>query len=109
MANMFRAETRRGQPALIAALLLFGCGEVSFKNTPQQELALGRWDACESRVSGVQLNRVSLDGRILFWFDGPGERQSMLDCLRLAAKDGPGLPEPIADPRPGGGGGGGGM
>jgi hypothetical protein len=92
---------------LIAALLLWGCG-VSFKNTPEQELALGRWDGCESQVEGVQLNRVALDGRISFWFDGPGSQQSMLTCLRLASKGGPSLPEPIADPRPGGGGGGGG-
>jgi len=107
-ARSFRIGVRRCQAVLIAATLLSSCG-VAFKNTPEQDLALGRWDACESGVEGVQLNRVALDGRISFWFDGPGARQSMLNCLRLAAKDGASLPEPVADPRPGGGGGGGGM
>jgi hypothetical protein len=43
---------------------------------------------------------VQPDGRIVFWYFGPGDRQDMLECLGRAAKTGPALPEPIADSLP---------
>ena len=88
------------------SLLLAGCA--SFQNTPAQDLAWSRWTACRAQVTGTELITVQLDGRISFWYSGPGQRQPMLECLQQAAKDGPSLPEAVAEPRPGGGGGGGG-
>lgn len=93
---------------LTAAVWLLASGCASLGNTPEQELAWSRWTACQSRVSGTELNSVQVDGRISFWFDTGGDRQGALDCLRQVAKEGPALPEPLAQPFPGGSGGAGG-
>ena len=105
--NQWRAVTALTVISTVLSLVLAGCA--SFQNTPAQDLAWSRWTVCRAEVTGTELNRVQLDGRISFWYNGPAQRQPMLECLRQAAKDGPSLPEPIADPRPGRGGGGGGM
>lgn len=89
-------------PTVAVALLLSGCA--SLKNTPEQDLALSRWSACQTRFSATYLNRVQLDGRISFWYTGASDRERMLECLRQAGKDGPSLPEAVAEPRPGAGG-----
>ena len=95
--------------ALTAAVWLLAAGGcASLGNTPEQELAWSRWGACHSRASGTELNTVQVDGRISFWYDTGGDRQGALDCLRQVAKDGPVLPEPFAEPLPGGSGGAGG-
>ena len=97
-------------PLLITTgvLLVLTGGCASLANTPAQDLAWSRWAACRARVSGAEVNRIQSDGRIAFWASGPSDAQAMLECLRRAAMDGPVLPEPIFDLRPGGGGGGGG-
>lgn len=89
-----------------ATLLTVGCA--SLANTPAQDMAWSRWTACQTQVRGADLRTIQQDGRISFWYNGPENAQDMLACLRRAASDGAALPEPIADPRPGGGGGGGG-
>jgi hypothetical protein len=91
----------------VLLLLVSSCA--SLANTPAQDLALSRWSACSARVTGAQLRRVQTDGRIYFWYSGPGDAEAMLECFKQASKDGPALPDPIPDPRPGGGAGGGGM
>ena len=88
--------------------LALAAGCVSLVDTPAQELARNRWTVCHARVTGTELNTVQRDGRISFWYSGAGESQTMLECLREAAKMGPDLPEPIAQRRPDGSGGGGG-
>jgi hypothetical protein len=91
---------------LTAAVWLFMPGCASLGNTPEQEVAWSRWEACQSRVGGTELNTVQVDGRISFWYGTGGDRQGALDCLRQVAKGGPVLPEPLAQPFPGGSGGG---
>jgi hypothetical protein len=107
---------QRGAPLsliLTAAVCLFAAGCGSLANTPEQDLARQRWAACSPQATGAQLNAVQVDGRISFWYNTGGDRQAALDCLHKAAKNGPMLPAPLAEPLPGGGagsgGGGGGM
>jgi len=98
----------------IVGVLIVACGGcASLGDTPAQDLALSRWTSCHQSVNGAELKRVQPDGRITFWYSGTSEGRSMVDCLQQAAKNGPSLPDPIAEARPagsgGGGGGGGGM
>jgi hypothetical protein len=102
-----RASMSRGLTAGVLSLLVSSCA--SLANTPAQDLAWSRWSACSTQVTGAQFRRVQTDGRIYFWYNGSGDAGAMLECLKRASKDGPPLPDPISDPRPGGGGGGGGM
>jgi hypothetical protein len=89
----------------VASSLIAGCA--SLANTPAQDTAWSRWTACQAQVRGADLRTIQQDGRIFFWYSGPENAQDMLACLRRAGNGGATLPEPIADPRPGGGGGGG--
>jgi len=90
------------------ALVCLASGCAGLVNTPEQDVALSRWTVCHARVTGTELRTVRSDGRISFWYTGADEAQSMLECLRQAARDGPGLPEPVAELQPAGSGGGGG-
>jgi hypothetical protein len=80
-----------------AALLALAAGCAPLSNTPAQDLAWNRWTLCHPQATGTQIRIVRSDGRISFWYTGPEDRRAMVDCIRLAAKDGPALPEPIAD------------
>lgn len=95
--------------ATTALILLLAAGCASLANTPAQELAWSRWAACHAQVAGSDLKTIQTDGRIVFWYSGPGDGQAMLACLRSAASSGDNLPEPLSELRQGGGGGGGGM
>jgi hypothetical protein len=86
--------------SIIVALLMTNCSAV--KNTPAQDEAWSRWEACRSQVAGVDIRNVQLDGRIVFWSNGAFQGRSMLDCLARAGKNGPALPEAIFATRPGG-------
>ena len=96
LPHQWRATTVIAIAAL--SLLAGGCG--SLVNTPAQDVAWSRWRICHTQVSGSEIRNVQLDGRIAFWYYGPGDRQVMLDCLRQAASGGLALPEPIADSLP---------
>jgi hypothetical protein len=85
-------------------LLMPGC--VSLMNTPAQDLAWSRWTLCHAQVSGTEIRAVHLDGRAVFWYNGSTDRLAMPDCLQLATRDGPVLPEPIFEPLECGGSGG---
>jgi hypothetical protein len=105
-----RSPFRRRHAAMsliLAAGILFvlvsGCA--SLANTPEQDLALSRWNACRTQVPSAELRRVQTDGRIFFWYSGPSEAQAIVACLQQAGKGGPALPEPTPEPRSGGGGG----
>ncbi len=94
---------RRATTALVmatTALSLLANGCASLVNTPAQDTAWNRWRICQTEVPGTEIKNVQLDGRIVFWYFGPGDRQAMLDCLRRAGSAGPALPEPIADSLP---------
>ena len=93
---------RRATTALIinTVLSLLANGCASLVNTPAQDVAWNRWRTCQTEATGTEIRNVQLDGRIVFWYFGPGDRQAMLDCLRRAASMGPALPEPIADSLP---------
>ena len=94
---------RRATTTLViatAALSLLANGCTSLVNTPAQDVAWNRWRICQTQAAGTEIRIVQLDGRIVFWYYGPGDRQAMLDCLRRAASTGLALPEPIADPLP---------
>ena len=98
-----RLHRRRATAALVVAssvLSLLAAGCASLANTPAQDIAWNRWSVCHSQVAGTEIRTVQLDGRILFWYAGPGDRQAMLDCLRRAANAGPALPEPIGESLP---------
>jgi hypothetical protein len=85
---------------MIVVLLMGACSTVT--NTPAQDEAWRRWEACRSQVPGSDIRSVQLDGRIMFWADGTFQGLSMLDCLARAGKDGPALPEATYATRPGG-------
>jgi hypothetical protein len=90
---------RRATTALViatTALSLLANGCASLANTPAQDVAWNRWGICQTQATGTAIRNVHLDGRIVFWYFGPGDRQVMLDCLRRAADTGRALPEPIA-------------
>ena len=82
-----------------AALSLLANGCASLVNTPAQDVAWNRWKICHTQATGTEIRTVQSDGRIVFWYYGPGDRQAMLDCLRRA-NTGLVLPEPIADSLP---------
>ena len=69
-------------------------------NTPQQNLAYERWARCKSAY--VQIEQVSLDGRITFQFSNAADRQAVVQCLAEAGRTGSPLPEPVAVRPPGG-------
>jgi hypothetical protein len=79
------------------SVLALGC---AIANTPQQELAYARWVQCSSPDG--QLERIDLDGRIVFRYSRPGGRQAVAQCLAEAGRTGPPLPAPLAVGPPGG-------
>jgi hypothetical protein len=93
---------RRATTALVitTVLSLLANGCASLVNTPAQDVAWNRWRICQTQATGTEIRNVQLDGRIVFWYYGPRDRQVMLDCLRRAANTGLALPEPIADSLP---------
>ena len=81
-------QQRRATTALVmatTALSLLANGCASLVNTPAQDVAWNRWRICQTQATGTEIRNVQLDGRIVFWYYGPGDRQVMLDCLRRAA------------------------
>jgi hypothetical protein len=84
---------------LTKAVLVGSCGfglflgACAIANTPQQDLAYARWAKCNSTSS--TLERVDLDGRIMFRYTTAGDRQEIVQCLAEAARAGPPLPEPV--------------
>jgi len=80
-----------------ATLVFAAC---TLANTPQQNLAYTRWAQCDS-PSG-HLERIDLDGRIVFRFTSPGGKQEILRCLEEANRAGPPLPARLALGLPGG-------
>ena len=71
-------------------LLLGACG---LANTPQQDLAYARWAQCNS--TSATLERVDLDGQIIFRYTTAGDRQQIVQCFAEAGRMGPPLPEPV--------------
>jgi hypothetical protein len=100
MPPAFAFRRRLASPSMIVALLMVACSTVT--NTPAQDEAWRRWEACRSQVPGSDIRNVQLDGRISFWANGAFQGRSMLDCLARAGKNGPALPEPTYATRPSG-------
>ncbi len=69
-------------------------------NTPQQNLAYERWARCKSAY--VQIEQISLDGRITFQFSNSADRNAVVQCLTEAGRGGSPLPEPLSVRPPGG-------
>ena len=84
--------------ALLVLFLILGACAIA--NTSQQNLAYERWAACSSPYT--QLERVDVDGGIVFMFSDASGRQEVLQCLAEAGRAGPPLPEPRAIRPPGG-------
>jgi hypothetical protein len=83
--------TSSGSLALVAAgCLLSAC----IANTPQQDLAYARWAQCNAPYTSLE--RVDLDGRIVFLYTDPATREDVWRCLADAGRSGPPLPAPIA-------------
>ena len=85
---------------MIVVLPMVACSTMT--NTPAQDEAWRRWEACSSQVPGSDIRSVQFDGRIMFWANGTFQGWSMLDCLTRAGKDGSALPEAMYATRPGG-------
>jgi hypothetical protein len=81
-------------------VLAFTATACAIANTPQQNLAYERWARCESPY--VQLERVEVDGGIVFLFSDVTGRQEVFQCLEEAGRTGPRLPAPRAVRPPGG-------
>ena len=77
-------------PPMIVAFLVVACATAT--NTPAQDEAWRRWEACQSQSPGSDIRSVQLDGRISFWAVGNAQGRSMLDCLARAGTSGPALP-----------------
>jgi hypothetical protein len=94
--------TSTQSPIRVAACvgLVVAVGACATANTPQQDLAYERWAKCGTGF--VQLDRVDLDGRILFTYTDSSGRQTVLGCLAEAGRTGPPLPEPRGNRPPGG-------
>lgn len=83
--------TSGGSLALVAAgCLLSAC----VANTPQQDLAYARWAQCTAPYTSLE--RVDLDGRIVFLVSNSATRDDVWRCLADAGRVGPPLPAPIA-------------
>jgi len=92
-------------PRTLKAAVVGSCGALflgacAIANTPQQDLAYARWAKCNAPY--VQLDRVDLDGRIMFRFSNKGGEQAVLQCLAEAGRTGPPLPEAVGVPPPSG-------
>lgn len=84
--------------AIIGVIALaVGC---AIANTPEQELAYARWARCNSPDG--QLERIDVNGRIVFRYSRPGGREAIAQCLAEAGRAGPPLPPPLALGPPGG-------
>jgi hypothetical protein len=84
-------------PAICLALALAACASA---NSPAQDLAYARWAACSAPYT--QLERVFVDGRVVFLSTNSADTQAVLRCLYEAGQAGPRLPDPVAV-RPAGG------
>ena len=80
------------------AVALGACATAA--NTPQQNLAWERWARC--KVAYVQIEQISLDGRITFQFSNSADRNAVVECLTEAGRTGSPLPEPVSVWPPGG-------
>jgi hypothetical protein len=68
---------------LVVVITAAGCATV--RNTPAQDLAWGRWKACD-RFSTITLDRIDLDGRLVV--NGHAhEAAPFTSCVRAAAAD----------------------
>ena len=84
--------------AIIGVIALaVGC---AIANTPEQELGYARWARCSSPDG--QLERIDVNGRIVFRYSRPGGREAIAQCLAEAGRAGPPLPPPLALGPPGG-------
>jgi hypothetical protein len=97
------AGPRRGwrsaaRATLIAGVLAGGCAGLA--NTPAQEIAFQRWEACKERAALVELREIDRNGRISFLYLTGWDRQAMLHCLARVPPGQPPLPEPLALSQP---------
>ena len=74
------------------ALTLGACATLA--NTPQQNLAYGRWAQC-SRPT-VTLEGVSVDGQITFLYTNRVDQRDVVQCLSDAGGAGAPLPPPVS-------------
>jgi len=75
--------------------LAFALGAcATFANTPEQDLAYGRWARCSRPF--VTLQSVSPAGQIEFLYTNPTDRRDVVQCLNDAGRIGPPLPPPVS-------------
>ncbi len=85
-------DQRGHLPPTLKMVVVGSCGVVLFlvacgiANTPQQNLAYARWAKCSSTGT---LERVDLDGRIIFRYTTAGDREEIVQCLAEAGRPGP--------------------
>jgi hypothetical protein len=77
--------------AAACTMILAAC---AIANTPAQNLAYERWATCN--LPYAQLERVELDGRIIFLASSSSVQEDVFRCLAEAGRTGQPLPPPIA-------------
>ena len=97
-----RGRARSSAAAIAAAMAVSACAGIG-KDTPEQEVAYARWNACRGRSSLLSLERVEPNGRIMFSYYLESDRQTMIACLAKADQAGPRLPEALGTMRVKGG------
>ena len=104
MATMIRrpGRARSWAAAIAVAMAVSACAGIG-KDTPEQEVAYARWNACAGRSTLLSLDRVEPNGRIMFSYYLESDRQTMMACLAKADQAGPRLPEAVGAIRAKGG------
>ena len=75
----------RLKPLMLLVMLGTAAGCATAGNTPAQELAWDRWQACQ-HFSKVSLNRIELDGRLVVT-GYESDAAPFTACVREAAAD----------------------
>src|SRR5262249_43820701 len=101
-ARKRRGRGRSWAAALAVAMAVSACAGVG-KDTPEQEVAYARWNACAGRSTLLSLDRGEPSGRIQFSYYLESDRQAMMACLAKADQTGPHLPEAVGTIRMKGG------
>jgi hypothetical protein len=70
-----------GLSLLMALVTTAGCA--TMRNTPAQDLAWERWQACD-HFTNVRVERVDLDGRLVVWADA-NQVMPITKCVQEAA------------------------
>lgn len=83
-----RLRPRRRPPTLLLVALWLGLavGCAAVTNTPAQDRAWERWDACAPRFATLVLIGISPDGGLSFYYVGGMDLPAVRACFREVAE-----------------------